>query len=114
MRHGRKKIQYWLRRGCFCRVVVITIITIIITVFYLQYRTVSNNIIGIHLDLDTCPGQSQARSLYANLHRGLGTSYKPADIRHLSQPQLTHPHRHSKWLQLHCSMHCPEAYTSIT
>ena len=75
---------------------------------------------GIHLDLDTWIVPGQIRK--ANLCRGMGNRYKPAgtevDLNRSSQHPTAIPGgaecHNCEHPQLRCSMHCPEAYTSIT
>ena len=73
---------------------------------------------GIHLDLDTWIVPGQIRK--ANLCQGLGNRYSPAGTEVLIS--AVHPTaipggaecHNCEHPQLRCSMHCPEAYTSIT
>ena len=77
---------------------------------------------GIHLDLDTWIVPGQIRK--ANLCRGLGNRYTPAgtevcvDLSRSSQHPTAIPGgaecHNCEHPQLRCSMHYPEAYTSIT
>ena len=78
---------------------------------------------GIHLTLDTWIVPGQIRK--ANLCRGLANSYKPAGTEVLISAvaqNIQHPTtipggaecHNCEHPQLRCSMHCPEAYTSIT
>ena len=75
---------------------------------------------GIHLDLDTWIVPGQIRK--ANLCRGLGNRYTPAGTEVLISAVAQHPSaipggaecHNCEHPQLRCSMHCPEAYTSIT
>ena len=75
---------------------------------------------GIHLDLDTWIVPGQIRK--ANLCRGLGNRYTPAGtevlisaVAHNTPPPFqAAQNANCEHPQLRCSMHCPEAYTSIT
>ena len=77
---------------------------------------------GIHLDLDTWIVPGQIRK--ANLCRGLGNRYTPAGTEVLISAVAHNQHptaipggaecHNCEHPQLRCSMHCPEAYTSIT